>query len=46
MNLFDWFHDVTKGEDTLRPKLVKISIVIIVIIVLSIAWDLLRNLMH
>jgi hypothetical protein len=46
MNLFDWLHDVTKGEDTLRPKLVKISIVIIVIIVLSIAWDLLINLMH
>ncbi len=46
MGLFDWLHDVNKGEDTLRPKLVKISIVIIVIIVLSIVWDLLRNILH
>ena len=46
MNMFDWFHDVTKGEDTLRPKLVKVSIVIIVFIVLSIAWGLLRNILH
>jgi len=46
MNLFDWLHDVTKGEDTLRPKLVKLSIVIIVIIVLSIAWDILKNILR
>jgi hypothetical protein len=46
MNMFDWLHDGTKGEDTLRPKLVKISIVIIVIIALSIAWDILKNILR
>jgi len=46
MNLFDWLHDETKGEDTLRPKLVKVSIVIIVFIVLPILWGLLRNLFN
>jgi len=43
MGIFDWLHDVTKGEDTLRPKLVKGSIVFIIFIVLSIVWGLLRN---
>ena len=46
MGLFDWLHDVTKDEDTLRPKLVKVSIVIIVFIVLSIVWDISKNILH
>jgi hypothetical protein len=39
--LFDWLHDVTKGEDTLMPRLIKIGIAIIVIGVLLSIW---RNL--
>lgn len=42
MNFFDWLHDASKGEDTLRPKMVKVSIVIIVFIVLSILWSLIK----
>jgi len=32
VTLFDWLHDVTKGEDPLRPWLTKIGIAIIVIV--------------
>jgi hypothetical protein len=46
VQLFDWLHDVTKGEDTLRPKLVKVSLIIFVFIVLSIAGGLLKNYFH
>ena len=42
MNFFDWLHDVSKGEDTFRPKMVIVSIVIIVFIILSIVWSFIR----
>lgn len=43
MNIFDWLHDVSKGEDTFRPKMVKVSIVIILFIILSIVWSFIRD---
>jgi len=42
MGFIDWLHDVSKGEDTFRPKMAKVSIVIILFIVLSIVWSFIR----
>jgi len=42
MNLFDWLHDVTKGEDTLKPILIRTVIVLIVTIILWNIWSILR----
>jgi len=36
--LFDWLHDVTKGEDPLKPRLIKIAIAILVIYILFSIW--------
>ena len=46
MNIFDWLHDVSKGEDTFRPKMVKVSIVIILFAIMSALWSLFRNILH
>ncbi len=39
MNIFDWLHDVTKGEDTLRPKFIRVLIILVVIGILCSLWN-------
>jgi hypothetical protein len=42
VTMFDWLNDVTKGEDSLRPRLTKIGIAILIIWVLLSIWSYLN----